>query len=56
MKIATHYINGINGRFPILLLSLKEQQLDVVCLKEFKTPQDKFLTRAITDAGVTVLP
>ena len=51
MKIATFNVNGINGRFPVLFRWLAEATPDVVCLQEFKAPQEKFPVVAIRDAG-----
>jgi exodeoxyribonuclease-3 len=51
MKIATYNVNGVNGRLPVLLRWLKEEQPDVVCLQELKAPQEKFPEEAILDAG-----
>jgi exodeoxyribonuclease-3 len=51
MIIATYNVNGINGRLPVLLRWLNEQQPDIVCLQELKAPEEKFPLQAITDAG-----
>ena len=51
MKIATYNVNGVNGRLPVLLRWLKESSLDVVCLQELKTPDEKFPVDAIRDLG-----
>jgi exodeoxyribonuclease-3 len=51
MKIATYNVNGINGRFPILLRWLKEAKPDIVCLQELKAPQEKFPLKDIEKAG-----
>lgn len=42
MKIATHYVNGVNGRLPILLKWLEEAQREVVCLQQLKAQQTNF--------------
>lgn len=42
MKIATYNVNGINGRLPVLLRWLEEEQPDIVCLQELKAPNEKF--------------
>ena len=42
MKIATYNVNGINGRLPVLLRWLEEEQPDIVCLQELKAPDEKF--------------
>lgn len=51
MKIATYNVNGINGRLPVLLRWLTEEQPDIVCLQELKAPQEKFPETAIRDLG-----
>ncbi|NTE03290.1 exodeoxyribonuclease III [Agrobacterium tumefaciens] len=51
MKIATYNVNGINGRLPVFLRWLAENQPDVVCIQELKAPQEKFPEQAILDAG-----
>ena len=51
MKIATYNVNGVNGRLPVLLRWLGEEQPDVVCLQELKAPQDKFPQAALEQAG-----
>lgn len=51
MKIATYNVNGINGRFPVLLRWLQEAKPDVVCLQELKSPQEKFPQAALEKAG-----
>jgi len=51
MKIATYNVNGVNGRLPVLLRWLAEEQPDVVCLQELKAPQENFPQQAIADAG-----
>lgn len=51
MKIATYNVNGVNGRLPVLLRWLEEQQPDVVCLQELKAPSEKFPIEAIRKAG-----
>jgi exodeoxyribonuclease-3 len=51
MKIATYNVNGVNGRLPVLLRWLEEEQPDIVCLQELKAPQDKFPATAIRDLG-----
>ncbi|MCX2429880.1 exodeoxyribonuclease III [Pedobacter sp. GR22-10] len=51
MKIATYNVNGINGRLPVLLRWLEEEQPDVVCLQELKAPQERFPLVAINSAG-----
>jgi len=51
MKIATYNVNGVNGRLPVLLRWLEEDQPDVVCLQELKAPQDRFPLQAIQALG-----
>jgi exodeoxyribonuclease-3 len=51
MKIATYNVNGINGRLPVLLRWLEEEQPDIVSLQELKAPDEKFPEGAIRDLG-----
>jgi len=51
MKIATYNVNGVNGRLPVLLKWLNEEQPDIACLQELKAPEEKFPEQAIADAG-----
>ena len=51
MKIATYNVNGVNGRLPVLLRWLEEEEPDIVCLQELKAPQEKFPATAIRDLG-----
>ena len=51
MKIATYNVNGVNGRLPVLLCWLTEEQPDIVCLQELKAPDEKFPEKAIRDLG-----
>ena len=51
MKIATYNVNGVNGRLPVLLRWLAEEQPDIVCLQELKAPDDKFPEAAIRALG-----
>ena len=55
MKIASYNVNGINGRFPVLLRWLKEAKPDIVCLQELKAPQEKFPLEAIQNARYTAI-
>ena len=55
MKIATYNVNGINGRLPVLIKWLDQEQPDVVCLQELKAPQDKFPQKAIAYAGYNAI-
>jgi len=51
MKVATYNVNGVNGRLPVLLRWLQEDQPDIVCLQELKAPQEKFPEKSIRDLG-----
>ena len=51
MIIATYNVNGVNGRLPVLLRWLKEQQPDMVCLQELKAPDERFPQQALAEAG-----
>ena len=51
MKIATYNVNGVNGRLPVLLRWLEEEQPDIVCLQELKAPDEKFPAGPIRDLG-----
>ena len=51
MKIATYNVNGVNGRLPVLLRWLEEDQPDIVCLQELKAPDEKFPEKSIRDLG-----
>ena len=55
MKIATYNVNGVNGRLPVLLRWLEEEQPDIVCLQELKAPQEKFPEQAIRGLGYDVI-
>ncbi len=55
MKIATYNVNGINGRLPVLLRWLAEEEPDVVVLQELKAPQEKFPEAAIRGLGYDVI-
>lgn len=55
MKIATYNVNGVNGRLPVLVRWLAEEQPDIVCLQELKAPQEKFPEVAIRDLGYDVI-
>ena len=55
MRIATYNINGMNARLPALLQWLEEEQPDVACLQELKTPHEKFPLGAIEAAGYGVI-
>jgi exodeoxyribonuclease-3 len=51
MKITTYNVNGVNGRLPVLLRWLEEEQPDIVCLQELKAPDEKFPEVPIRDLG-----
>ena len=51
MIIATYNVNGVNGRLPVLLRWLKEQQPDMVCLQELKAPDERFPQQALAEAA-----
>ena len=51
MKIATYNVNGINGRLEQLLEWLEAEQPDIACLQELKSPDEKFPSGAIEQAG-----
>ena len=51
MKIATYNVNGVNGRLPVLLRWLAEEQPDIVCLQELKAPQDNLPKAALRELG-----
>ena len=51
MRIATYNVNGINGRLPVLLRWLEEEQPDIVCMQELKAPGEKFPETPIRDLG-----
>lgn len=55
MRIATYNVNGVNGRLPVLLRWLEEDQPDIVALQELKAPQDRFPDAAIRDLGYDVV-
>jgi exodeoxyribonuclease-3 len=51
VKVATYNVNGVNGRLPVLLRWLTEEQPDIVCLQELKAPDEKFPAQALKDLG-----
>lgn len=55
MKIATYNVNGVNGRLPVLLRWLQENQPDIACLQELKAPQEKFPLTDINLAGYNAI-
>jgi exodeoxyribonuclease-3 len=55
VKIATYNVNGVNGRLPVLLRWLEEEQPDIVCLQELKAPDEKFPEGPIRDLGYAAI-
>ena len=55
MKVATYNVNGVNGRLPVLIRWLTEEQPDIAVLQELKAPQDKFPEHSIRDLGYDVV-
>lgn len=55
MKIATYNVNGVNGRLPVLVRWLTEEQPDIAVLQELKAPQEKFPEGAIRELGYDVI-
>ncbi len=55
MKITTYNVNGVNGRLPVLLRWLAEEQPDIVCLQGLKAPREKFPEKAIRELGYDVI-
>ena len=55
MKIASYNVNGVNGRLPVLVRWLEEEQPDIAVLQELKAPQEKFPEKAIRDLGYDVV-
>ena len=51
MRIATHNVNGINGRLTNLPGWLEQAAPGIVCLQELKAPDDKFPEAALRAAG-----
>ena len=51
VKVATYNVNDINGRLPVLLRWLEEEQPDIVCLQELKASHEKFPEKAIRNLG-----
>ena len=51
MKIATWNINSIRLRIQLVIDFLKEHDVDVLCLQETKTQDEKFPVQAIAEAG-----
>ncbi len=48
-------MNGVNGRFPVLLRWLQEEEPDIVCLQELKAPDEKFPEGPIRDLGYAAI-
>ncbi len=55
MKIATHNVNGIQGRLETLLTWLAQTRPDIVCLQELKAPQAQSPERELARAGYEVV-
>jgi exodeoxyribonuclease-3 len=55
VKIATYNVNGVNGRLPVLLRWLKEEEPHIACLQEIKCPDEKFPIDAIKEAGYNAI-
>jgi len=51
LRLATWNINSVRLRLPLVLRLLKEEQPDILCLQETKTPDDKFPIKEIEAAG-----
>ncbi len=51
LTLATWNINSVRLRIDLVLKFLREQNPDIVCLQETKTPNDKFPLKAIKEAG-----
>lgn len=51
MRIATWNINSVRLRLPLLLKLINEQNPDIICLQETKTPDEFFPAQEIADAG-----
>lgn len=51
MKILTWNINSVRLRINLLLRLMEEEQPDIVCLQETKTPDEHFPLEAVTKAG-----
>ena len=51
MKIATHNVNGIQGRLEMPLIWLAETRPDIDCLQELKAPQAQSPERELARAG-----
>jgi exodeoxyribonuclease-3 len=51
VKVATYNVNGVNGRLPVLLRWLAEEQPDIVCLQELKASDEKFPLQPLKDLG-----
>ncbi|MDB5505939.1 MAG: xth [Devosia sp.] len=51
MRIATWNINGIKARLPLLLLWLKQESPDIVCLQEIKSVDEAFPRSEIEALG-----
>jgi exodeoxyribonuclease III len=54
LKIATYNVNGIRSRLPHLLQWLQQEQPDIACLQELKSPDAGFPRAEIEAAGYGV--
>jgi exodeoxyribonuclease-3 len=55
MKIATYNVNGVNGRLSVLLRWLEEEQPEIVCLQELRSPQERFPQQEIARLGYSAI-
>ncbi|HKS29888.1 MAG TPA: exodeoxyribonuclease III [Pyrinomonadaceae bacterium] len=51
MKLATWNVNSITARLPLVLKWLESTRVDVLCLQETKTVDEKFPAQAFADIG-----
>lgn len=51
MRIVTWNINSVRLRLPQLLKLMAQEQPDIICLQETKTPDEHFPVQAVSDAG-----
>jgi exodeoxyribonuclease-3 len=51
MKIATWNINSVRLRAPLLLRLMAQENPDIICLQETKTPDEHFPLKTIQNAG-----
>ncbi len=55
MRIATWNINSVRLRIHHVLRFIKEQNIDVMCLQETKSPDDFFPIKELKDLGIEYL-